>query len=105
MSSYFLCLWFEKELDCINRDDIGNLEDSPRLLFIDEECGNLIVVNDGGKRTWRIGQKKSAVLQQPIDVHSLTNVVGENISSVTCGIFIGNQLAKHGFSCDFFTTK
>ena len=42
---------FEKELDCINRDDIGNLEDSPRLLFIDEECGNLIVVNDGGERT------------------------------------------------------
>ena len=42
---------FEKELGCINRDDIGNLEDSPRLLLIDEECGNLIVVNDGGKRT------------------------------------------------------
>ena len=42
---------FEKEPDCINRDDIGNLEDSPRLLFIDEECGDLIVVNDGGERT------------------------------------------------------
>ena len=42
---------FEKELDRIDRDDIGNLEDSPRLLFIDEECGNLIVVNDGGERT------------------------------------------------------
>ena len=42
---------FEKEPDCINRDDIGNLEDSPKLLFIDEECGNLIVVNDGGERT------------------------------------------------------
>ena len=36
---------FEKELDCINRDDIGNLEDSPRLLFIDKECGNLMVEN------------------------------------------------------------
>ena len=33
----------------------------------------------------------------------MTNVVGENISSVTCGIFVGNQLGKHGFSCDFFT--
>ena len=30
-------------------DDIGNLEDSPRFVFIDEECENLIVVNDGGE--------------------------------------------------------
>ena len=54
---------FEKELDRIDRDDIGNLEDSPRLLFIDEECGNLIVVNDGEERTGNISQKKSDVLQ------------------------------------------
>ena len=40
-----------------------------------------------------------------IDANSVTNVVGENISSVTSGIFIGNQLGKHGFSCDFFTIK
>ena len=39
----------EEELDCIDIDDIGNLEDSPRLVFIDEECGNLLVVNDGGE--------------------------------------------------------
>ena len=32
----------EEELDRIDID-IGNLEDSPRLVFIDEECGNLIV--------------------------------------------------------------
>ena len=30
-------------------DDIGNIEDKPRLAFIDEECGNLIVVHDGGE--------------------------------------------------------
>ena len=54
---------FEKDLDCINRDDIGNFEDSPRLLFIDEESGNLMVVNDGGERAWNISQKKSDVLQ------------------------------------------
>ena len=41
----------EEELDSIEIDVIGNLEDSPRLVFVDEECGNLIVVNDGGKRT------------------------------------------------------
>ena len=55
--------YIEKELDCIDRDDIGNLEDSPRLVFINEECGNLIVVNDGGELTENISQKKSDVLQ------------------------------------------
>ena len=54
---------FEKELDRIDRDDIGNLEDSPRLLFIDEECGNLKVANDGEERIGNISQKKSDVLQ------------------------------------------
>ena len=41
---------FEKELDCINRDDIGNLEDSPRLLFIDEEG---IWESHSGQWWWR----------------------------------------------------
>ena len=54
----------EEELDCIDIDDIGKLEDSPRLGFIDEECGNVIVVNDGGELTRNINQKKkSDVLQ------------------------------------------
>ena len=42
---------------------IENFEDSPRLLFIDEECGNLIMANDGEERTRNISQKKSDVLQ------------------------------------------
>ena len=46
-----------KELDCNDRDDTGKLEDSPRLLFIDEECGNLIVANDGEERIGNISQK------------------------------------------------
>ena len=51
-------------LDGNDMDDIGNLEDSPRLKFIDEECGNLVVINDGGERTTNINQKKkSDVLQ------------------------------------------
>ena len=37
----------EEELRGIDIDDIGNLEDSPRLLFINEERGNPIVANDG----------------------------------------------------------
>ena len=37
----------EEELDYIDIDDIANIEDSPRLVFIDDECGNLIEVHDG----------------------------------------------------------
>ena len=49
----------EEELDGgIDTDDIGNLEDSPRFKFIDEECENLIVVNDGGELTRNFNQKK-----------------------------------------------
>ena len=36
----------EEEPVCIDIDDIENLEDSPRLEFIDEECENLIVANE-----------------------------------------------------------
>ena len=74
----------EEKLDGIDIDGIGNLEDSLRLVFIDEECGNLIVVNDDEKVTRNINQKKNSdVLQYPIDVHTVTNVVREIISSVT----------------------
>ena len=53
----------EEELDWIDIDDIGNLEDSPRLVFIDKECGNPIAVNDGGELTENISQKRANVLQ------------------------------------------
>ena len=95
----------EEELDCIDIDDIGNLEDSPRLAFINEECGNLIVVNDGGELTENISQKKVDVLEYPINVHLVTNVVGESISSLACGIFIVKQLGKHDFSYDFLLSN
>ena len=55
---------------------LGTLEDSSRLVFIDEECGNFIVVHINQK-------KKSDVLQSLICVHSAKNVVGESIYSVT----------------------
>ena len=48
----------EEGLDGIDIDDIGNLEDLPRLVFNDEECENLTVVNDGGEFTRNINQKK-----------------------------------------------
>ena len=80
-------------------DNIENLEDSPRLVFIDEECENLIVVNDGGEITKNINQKKkSEVFQQPIDVDYLTNAVDELICQTTMWNIV-NQLGKHDFSC------
>ena len=51
------------ELDFIDIDEIGNLEDSPRLVFTNEECWNLKVVNDGGELTENISQKRSDLLQ------------------------------------------
>ena len=54
----------EEELDCVDIDDIKNLEDSPTLALIDEECGDLIAVNDSGELSRSITQKKkSDVLQ------------------------------------------
>ena len=50
----------EEELDGIDIDETGNLEDSPRLMFIDEECGNLLVVNDNGELSGNITQKKKS---------------------------------------------
>ena len=41
----------EEELNRIDKDDIGNLEDLPRFVFIDEECRNLKIVTDGGELT------------------------------------------------------
>ena len=41
----------EEELNRIDKDDIGNLEDLPRFVFIDEECRNLKIVTDGGEFT------------------------------------------------------
>ena len=76
----------QEELDYIDADDIGNIEDSPRLVFIDEECGNLIVVHINEKT-------KSDVSQSLIDVHSAKNVVGESIV---------NQFGKNGFPYEFF---
>ena len=38
----------EEEQDGINITGIGNLMDLPKLMFIDEECGNLKVVISGG---------------------------------------------------------
>ena len=54
----------KEELDGIDIDVIGNLEDLLRIVFIREECGNLEVFVDGGDLTGNIKKKKkTGVLQ------------------------------------------
>ena len=63
----------DEELDGIDINEDGNLEDSPRLVLFDEECGNLIVVNNGGELTRNINQKKRpGALQYSEDDHYVT---------------------------------
>ena len=40
-------------------DDVGNLEDSPKLVLFGEEFENLIAVNDGGKLTKILAKRRS----------------------------------------------
>ena len=48
----------EEELNCVDIDDIGNLENLRKFVFTDKECGNLKEVNYGGEPTRNINQKK-----------------------------------------------
>ena len=50
----------EEDLDCTDIDDVGNLKDLPKLVFIHEECQNLEVVNDGRELIRNINQKKKS---------------------------------------------
>ena len=52
----------EEELDGFDADVTVILKDAPRLVLIDEECKNLIIVNDGGEITGNIYQKKLGIL-------------------------------------------
>ena len=54
----------EEELDCVDMDGIGNVENLPRLVLIDKECENCNVVADGGKLTGNINKKKETVVLQ-----------------------------------------
>ena len=47
----------EEELDDTDIDGIQNLEDLRRLVFVDEECGNLKIVDYGGELTRNIDQR------------------------------------------------
>ena len=51
----------EEELDCVDMDSIGNVENLPRLVLIDKERENCNVVADGRKLTRNINKKKETV--------------------------------------------
>ena len=86
----------EEELDGI--DGIENLENLARLVLIDEECENLKVVVDGGELTRNVTKRRTQMFCKPIDVHSVTNAIGEIVSSISMWNIV-NQLGKHDFSC------
>ena len=70
--------------------DIGNLEDLLRVVFNDEECGNLKVV----LAILTINQKKKS------DVLCDKCAAGEGISTISKWNIV-NQLGKHDLSCGY----
>ena len=80
----------------IDIDDIGNLEDLLRVVFIDEDCGNLKVVVESLLEI--LAKRKSQTFYRHIDLHSVTNAIDEVISSISKWNIV-NQLCKHGFPC------
>ena len=72
----------KEELDSTDKDDIGNLQDLLRIVFIHEECENLKVFADGGELTGILTNSRSQAFYKLIDVQSVTNVIGESISSI-----------------------
>ena len=65
------------------------LENLPRFVFINEKCESLKVVNDGGKLTKNINQRRCQTFYK----NSY-----ESISSITTYNIV-NQLGKHDFFC------
>ena len=65
----------EEQLDGIDRDGTGNLEDLLKLVFINEDCWNPKVVVDGGEVARNINQKKSQTSESisPISISNIVN--------------------------------
>ena len=82
----------------IEIDDIGSFEDLLRVVLINEECGNLKVVIDGGKLTRNINQRKNSDVLRVYRFRSVRNAVGEGISSISKWNIV-TQLGKYHFSC------
>ena len=72
----------KEELDGIDIDDVGNLEDLLRIVFIHEECGNLKVSLTLESLLEILTKRRSQAFYKLIDVHSVIDVIGESISSM-----------------------
>ena len=57
-----------------------DLQDLPRIVFIQEEYENLKGFVDDGKLTRNINKKEQPGIFKLIDVHPVTNILGESIS-------------------------
>ena len=60
----------KEELDGIDIDDIGNLEDLLRIAFIHEECLTVVSLLE------ILTNRRSQAFYELIDVHSVTNFIG-----------------------------
>ena len=72
----------KEELDGIGIDDIANLEHLLRIVFTHEECGDLKVSLTVESLLEILTKRRSQVFYNLIDVHSVTNVIEESISSI-----------------------
>ena len=78
----------KEELDGIDIHDIGNLEDLLRIVFIHEEYGNLKVSLTVESLLEILTKRRSQAFYKLIDAHSVTNVIGESISSIRMWNFV-----------------
>ena len=87
----------QEELDGIDGDSTGTLEDLLRLFLMNEECANRKVISLMLESLLEILiKRRSQSFYKPIDVHSVTNAVGEGISSISTSNTV-NQSGKFFF--------
>ena len=63
----------EEKLDGIDIDGIGNLVDLPRLMFINEECGNHKIVVESLLEI--VTERRVQKFDRTIDVNCVTNAI------------------------------
>ena len=70
----------KEELDGIDIDDIGNLDDLLRIVFIRKECGKYSLTVESLPEI--LTNRRSQAFYKLIHVYSMTNVIGQSISSI-----------------------
>ena len=80
----------------IDIEDVRNFEDLLRVVLIDEEFGNLKVKGESLLET--LTKRRNQTFYRPVVLHSVTNAVGEGISSISKWNIV-NQLGKNDFLC------